>query len=893
MIEDKISDDLVMNLVDEALARPEAERETFLRDACAPDSHLFEETLDLVRMEERMAGFLLEPLLPRFETERPFRPEQLLAGRFRVVREIGEGGMGIVYEAFDNKLSRTIAIKCAKPGFQRHLPPEARNATDINHSNVCKVYDIHTESTPYGHVDFLTMQYLEGDTLSDRIRREGRLPAEQVREIALQLCGGLDAAHRSGIIHGDLKSNNIILTEEPGGRLKALITDFGLARSTAGSAGADFQGGARAYMAPEMLRGQRSSVSSDLYALGVILYEALTGQRPSAGGSGWNSSRSTLSLPSEQTTVRKVTPASRLGIRVDAGLDQIILRCLDSSPERRPASAVAIAATISPAGRRVAPAVAALAGAILMFLPGGNPVHQAADPVRLALLPFHASATETAIADGSLSETGELLGKTKSFGRSFTVIPVKESKAMVDDPSRARVALGATHVLTGTWERQGGRVIIHAKVLETRSRQATRQSDFEYDGSEISRVPVALAGMVTSSFSLRPVAAAETIGAAAYSNYAAGLAHLQTDSEADAAIASLERAAGAAHDSALVQAALARAYRLKYKITGDSHYRNLAIAAATAAGGLNSDSTPVHMITGLLRLDAGQYAKAAQDFKRATELEPNGPEAYFWLARVYERMDRPVEAIAALRNAIRLQPGYFRAHEELGAFYYDRGQYEESAAEFREVTRLVPGIPDGHSELAAPYLKLGKYAEAESELRTALGFRKTADALVTLGAVLYYQARYAEALPFYKEAASLAPKLYLPRQNLGDVYRWMRDIRASREAYQHALALTQTDVSRNPQDFFARANMAYVLARLGRREEARYEIGQALATPSADAQAVQLAALTYEALGERGEALSVLKEAPSALFPEIERHPDLADLCRDPRFAQLLSGGRF
>src|SRR5439155_9255235 len=124
-------------------------------------------------------------------------------------------GMGIVYEAVDLKLDRRIALKCAKTGFGKRLPPEVRNATQIAHPNVCKIFEIHTTVSRQGEIDFLTMEFLDGPTLAER-RRGGPLPTEEARAIALQLCAGLAEAHRNGVIHGDLKSNNVILAAAEG-----------------------------------------------------------------------------------------------------------------------------------------------------------------------------------------------------------------------------------------------------------------------------------------------------------------------------------------------------------------------------------------------------------------------------------------------------------------------------------------------------------------------------------------------------------------------------------------------------------------------------------------------------------------------------------------------------
>jgi len=177
------ADELLMALVEQALTRPEDQREVYLRLACAGDSELFSQAWQYVRWEKRMDGFLLDPLHPATEPDLMFAPGQLLGSRFRIVREVAQGGMGIVWEAMDEKLERKVAIKCAKAGFGKQLPPEVRNAREISHPNVCKIFEIHTDR----EIDFIVMEFLEGETLAERLRQL-TLPKKKSRAIAQQLC---------------------------------------------------------------------------------------------------------------------------------------------------------------------------------------------------------------------------------------------------------------------------------------------------------------------------------------------------------------------------------------------------------------------------------------------------------------------------------------------------------------------------------------------------------------------------------------------------------------------------------------------------------------------------------------------------------------------------------
>lgn len=173
-------DELVMTLLETALQRPSEEREAFLRSVCGSNPALYEEVRNRIEWEDRMGPFLREPLVvPRETSHQVFELGERLGGRFRILREVGHGGMGVVYEAFDEKLDRRIALKCPRLGFGSRLPPEARAAREVSHFNVCKLDDLHTAQTPFGDVDFLTMEFVEGETLADRVKRTGPLPEKR------------------------------------------------------------------------------------------------------------------------------------------------------------------------------------------------------------------------------------------------------------------------------------------------------------------------------------------------------------------------------------------------------------------------------------------------------------------------------------------------------------------------------------------------------------------------------------------------------------------------------------------------------------------------------------------------------------------------------------------
>jgi predicted Ser/Thr protein kinase len=277
-----------------------------------------------------------------------FLPGSLLADRYRVVALLGRGGMGEVYRADDLTLGQAVALKflpedaAQDPALLDRFKGEVRIARKVSHPNVCRVYDV-------GEVDgqiYLTMEYVDGEDLGSLLRRIGRLPNDKALDIARQLCAGLAAAHAKSVLHRDLKPANIMLD----GRGQAVITDFGLAALADQAKGAEVRSGTPAYMAPEQLSGREVTEKSDIYALGLVLYELFTGKRAFSAENLDDLVRSrhagNISRPS--SFVKDLDPL----------VERVILRCLEPEPSNRPASALSVAAAL-PGGDPLAAALAA------------------------------------------------------------------------------------------------------------------------------------------------------------------------------------------------------------------------------------------------------------------------------------------------------------------------------------------------------------------------------------------------------------------------------------------------------------------------------------------------------------------------------------------------------
>jgi Protein kinase domain len=277
-----------------------------------------------------------------------FVPGVIVAERYRIVALLGRGGMGEVYRAEDLKLSQVVAIKFLPEALSRdaaalaRFHSEVRIARQVSHPNVCRVFDIGDADG----IPFLTMEYVDGEDLSSLVRRIGRLPQDKATEVSRQICAGLAAAHERGVVHRDLKPSNVMLD----GAGKARITDFGLAGIAANIQGAEVRAGTPAYMAPEQLAGTEVTPKSDIYSLGLVMYEVLTGRR----------AYDAATLP-ELMKAREegtITNPSALVKDLEPLIERVILRCLDKDPARRPSSALQVAAAL-PGGDPLAAALAA------------------------------------------------------------------------------------------------------------------------------------------------------------------------------------------------------------------------------------------------------------------------------------------------------------------------------------------------------------------------------------------------------------------------------------------------------------------------------------------------------------------------------------------------------
>ncbi|HEV8159395.1 MAG TPA: serine/threonine-protein kinase, partial [Pyrinomonadaceae bacterium] len=338
-------------------------REKFLGDACGNDLDLRREVERLIDSFDDAENFMEQPaaaeVASMFEDKKTlmanhttgnlqdgkFVAGTVLANRYRIIGLLGKGGMGEVFKAEDIKLNQTVALKFLPDKLEKdssalsRFHSEVRVARQVSHPNVCRVFDI-------GEVEnrhFISMEFIDGDDLSSLLRRIGRLPSDKAIEISRQLCFGLAAIHEAAILHRDLKPANVIIDSKG----KARITDFGIAGIEEELTGGEIRVGTPAYMSPEQITGKEVSVKSDIYSLGLLLYEIFTGKQTFQADS-------IPDLLQKQQTTAPTNPSEVLK-EIDPIVERTILQCLAKNPEERPKNALQVA----------------------MMMPGGNPLEAA------------------------------------------------------------------------------------------------------------------------------------------------------------------------------------------------------------------------------------------------------------------------------------------------------------------------------------------------------------------------------------------------------------------------------------------------------------------------------------------------------------------------------------
>ncbi len=676
-------------------------------------------------------------------------------GHYRVLEEIGSGGMGVVYRARDERLERDVALKVLPAGTlgdgaaRKRFRQEALALSQLNHPNIATVHDFDTQDG----VDFLVLELIEGETLDARLAR-GPLTEREVAKLGAQLAGGLEAAHRRGVVHRDIKPGNLRITSE--GKLK--ILDFGLARlvqplpdQTTLATLTDTQTivGTLPYMAPEQLAGEKADARSDIYAAGAVLYEMATGRRPFPQSGAVELMYAIMNVPPEAP--------SAVRHAISGGLQALILKALEKDPDLRYQSArdlhvdldrlVAPSATVARPRRggvaRVpvwALAAAALLGvlSVLWVLnPGGwrdRFVGRESGPATaLAVLPLanlSGDPQQEYFADGMTDELITSLGKISAL----TVIArssVMAYKGKRQPLRRIASALGVGSVLEGTVLRAGDRVRVSVQLIRVATGKLVWSESYERSLSDVlalqSEVALAIAREIQVKLTAREqerLATSRAVDPRAHEAYLFGRHHHSNQLTYEgqmAALADFRRAIAIDPGYAMAYAGMGEScYILNNWYWRPDSAMPLVRDAAARALELDPDLADAHALRANVHaFYEWDFTRAEAGFRRACELNPSSQTAHLYYGYFLVNMGRFDEARREVARARELDPlsSWARWFATWPAFY--ERNYDQAIEELLQVAELDPTAWSSYSLLGEAYEQKKQYPQAIAHLRKA------------------------------------------------------------------------------------------------------------------------------------------------------------------------------
>ena len=638
-------------------------------------------------------------------------------GRYRLVERIGAGGMGEVWKAHDARLDRTVAIKMllraalADETSLERFRREALTLSRLSHAGIATVFDFDSQEDH----DFLVMEFVPGGTLESRLR-DGPLPLDEVRSIGAAIADALDAAHRQGVLHRDLKPGNIAITT--GGAPK--ILDFGLALLLAGDATtgrltqAGIVMGSLAYMAPEQLLGEIEDARTDVYALGVTLFELATGQRPFAHERSQALLFAIINTP--PPSVRSFRP------QAPEDFDRLVASCLEKDPARRPASAAAVADALRnlPDARATGPMPEAARTTIraIAVLPFRN-VSQ--DPAQEY---FADGMTEAVISDLARIKALRVISRTSAMRYKGTNLSL---------PEIAR-ELNVEAVLEGSAHLIGGRVRVSVQLIAARTDETLWAERYDRQLEDVLDLQSELAERVAGEIAVQltpseatQLARRHVVNPEAHLEYLKSRHSILTGSPegVDIAVRHARRALEIDADFAQGWSALADGHIIR-AIRGMAPAAE-AVAEATAAAQraleLDPSLADAHVSLGIIQSHTGNLREGIRSLRRAIELNPGLALGHHMLARALASFEQHDAALAAIQKAVRLDPLSGLMHSGLGDAYYFARQYEKSVVSYRMSIELDPRFDGAHTDLARALEALGRFDQARAAYETgrALG----------------------------------------------------------------------------------------------------------------------------------------------------------------------------
>src|ERR1700735_91801 len=855
--------------------------------------------------------------------------------RYRIESLLGQGGMGRVYKAYDKELDRTVAIKVVREGAigqadaLKRFKQELVLASKISHKNILRIHDM----GEVAGVRFISMAYIDGKDLQHIIRENPKMPLDRVLKFSQQIAEALAAAHAEGVVHRDLKPQNLLIGNDD----QVFVCDFGLAKSFEESAiGMTRTGaflGTPRYMSPEQVEGKPADQRADLYAFGLILYEMVTGDVPFTG-------ESTLKVMYQRIKEKPKSP-KLINPALPNWLVRIIMRCLEKDPADRYQSAYEILADLQGAKTASNSGVSRSGASIQIQLPesasrrwvwvtsaavtlvllvgagflvrhfiatrgvgGGASVVSGIPPISkgrfVAVLPIQVLGDSSQI--GYVAQGVEEALSTKLFQlKDVRVTSSDQADKQDQKQPLTKIArnLGVNYLVQGTLQGSGDRIrvtmrlqdALHDKRIWSKEFDGVSSDLFTLEDQIYSEIVTALDVSLTSE----EVASAKTRpteNGAAYDYYVRARNSLRGhDSKSiQAALDYFEQALKADPKFALAFTGVADASLRMYDSKKDNFWTQKALTAAQEAAQLNDKLPEVHSALGSAYIATGKYAEAITELKRAISLAPSSDEAYRRLGAAYLASGDYPHAIEAFQKAVDLNSYFWVNQNALGNVYFQSGDYPKALQLFQQVTVLAPDIETGFENMGNVYAQQGKYQEAVQYFQQALQIEPYSTTYSNLGTAYFFLKQYSQAAEMFEKAVELNPNDTSMLVNLGDAYRGAGQKDKARATYQQAVSLGYKELLTNPQNSDVMDQIALSYANLGDAQQASTFIKKARAIDKTNVGYIYDESKIYTFLGQTKEALKALQDALEKHYPaeSAAADSDLDKLRSDPAFNDLI-----
>ncbi len=866
------------------------------------------------------------------------QPGVTFAGRYEILSVLGQGGMGAVYQARDRELDRLIALKVIRPelatdpAILARFKQELILARNITHKNVVRIYDLGESEG----IRFITMEYVDGEDMRTMLRRNGKYSAKEAIPMVEQVCRALDAAHSEGVIHRDLKPQNIMSDKQ--GRI--VVMDFGLARSL-GDSGMTQTGaivGTMEYMSPEQALGSQLDQRSDIFSVGLIFYELLTGKSP------YHADTAIASLMRRTREVAK--PASDVENTVPRSLSAIVSRCLEREPANRYHSVVELLQQLQAweANPNISADqlskmiphpiihptrfnldlpgklwmwIAAAALVIVMavgvgrmvFSRGSTHTQEAAEGIPplsqgkyVAILPLKIVGDEKALGYVGDGVQEALTAKLFQLKEVHLASPSAVEKLATKDLPMAKVAhdLGVNLVLQGMVQGNTEKLSVILNLYDAATGNQLWSQEFPGIPQDLLTLEDQIYGNVVTALALKPsneelarAGAHPTENTMAYDLYLQGrnvLRNSHDTAQLRQSTSLFEQAIQKDPNFALAYAGLADASLGLYSQNKDNLWAQKAVLAAQQAERLGSTLPEVHISVGAVYTATGRNAQAISELKRALELAPNSDDVYRALGDAYRASGQTSEELQAYQNAVNANPYFWANHNALGGGYLESGDTLKARAAFQKVTQLAPDNPIGYENIGDTYYRDGQWGEAIPYFQKSLALAPSAFTYSNLGTAYFFLKNYDDATKMFEKAVEMSPNDEALLGNLGDAYRWSGHSDKAAATYDKAISRAFQALQVNPRSASTMSDLALYYAKKGDARNALQYIHQARSINPGDVQIMYWEVQVMALIGKPEDAMKPLKLALEKGYSaqEARNDPELQKLQGLPQFSQLI-----